>query len=78
MITVKRKLQLSREAHGRRRIATKPSDASPVAPVRIPRISRLVAVAINGDVIPKDQYAAATVRAGDALEVVRMVGGGAR
>jgi sulfur carrier protein len=39
---------------------------------------RLVAVAINGDVIPKDQYAAAMVRAGDALEVVRMVGGGAR
>lgn len=37
---------------------------------------RLVAVAINGDVIPKDQYASATVRAGDALEVVRMVGGG--
>jgi sulfur carrier protein len=39
---------------------------------------RLVAVAINGDVIPKDEYAAALVRAGDALEVVRMVGGGAR
>jgi sulfur carrier protein len=39
---------------------------------------RLVAVAINGDVIPKDQYATATVRAGDALEIVRMVGGGAR
>ncbi len=39
---------------------------------------KLVAVAINGDVIAKDQYGAATVRAGDALEVVRMVGGGAR
>lgn len=39
---------------------------------------RLVAVAINGDVIPKDQYASAVVHAGDALEVVRMVGGGAR
>ena len=38
---------------------------------------RLVAVAINGDVIPKDQYAAARVREGDVLEVVRMVGGGA-
>jgi thiamine biosynthesis protein ThiS len=38
---------------------------------------RLVAVAINGEVIPKTQYAAATVRAGDALEIVRMVGGGA-
>jgi sulfur carrier protein len=39
---------------------------------------RLVAVAINGDVIPKDQYAAMRVRPGDNLEIVRMVGGGAR
>ena len=39
---------------------------------------RLVAVAINGDVIAKDQYDAARVREGDAIEVVRMVGGGAR
>ena len=37
---------------------------------------RLVAVAINGDVIPKTEYASARVRAGDALEIVRMVGGG--
>jgi len=39
---------------------------------------RLVAVAINGDVIPKDTYGAARVRGGDTLEIVRMVGGGAR
>jgi sulfur carrier protein len=39
---------------------------------------RLVAVAINGDVIPKTDYAVAMVRAGDSLEIVRMVGGGAR
>ena len=38
---------------------------------------RLVAIAINGDVIPKDQYDSAVVREGDALEIVRMVGGGA-
>jgi sulfur carrier protein len=38
---------------------------------------RLVAVAINGDVIPKSEYASAYVRAGDELEIVRMVGGGA-
>jgi thiamine biosynthesis protein ThiS len=38
---------------------------------------RLVAVAINGDVIPKTAYAGVIVRDGDALEVVRMVGGGA-
>jgi len=39
---------------------------------------RLVAVAINGDVIPKHDYASARVRDGDVVEVVRMVGGGAR
>ena len=39
---------------------------------------RLVAVAINGDVIPKAEYHAARVRDGDEVEVVRMVGGGAR
>jgi sulfur carrier protein len=39
---------------------------------------RLVAVAINGEIIPKDRYGDAVVRDGDELEVVRMVGGGAR
>lgn len=38
---------------------------------------RIVAVAINGDVIPKGEFAAARVREGDAIEIVRMVGGGA-
>jgi thiamine biosynthesis protein ThiS len=37
---------------------------------------RLVAVAMNGEVVPKTAYASARVRAGDVLEVVRMVGGG--
>lgn len=39
---------------------------------------RLVAVGINGDVVAKDTYAATVVREGDELEIVRMVGGGAR
>jgi sulfur carrier protein len=39
---------------------------------------KLVAVAINGEVIPKSAYAGARVREGDTLEVVRMVGGGAQ
>lgn len=38
---------------------------------------KLVAVAINGDVIPKIDFAAARLREGDAIEIVRMVGGGA-
>jgi thiamine biosynthesis protein ThiS len=38
---------------------------------------KLVAVAINGDVIPKSTFADAVVREGDAIEIVRMVGGGA-
>jgi thiamine biosynthesis protein ThiS len=37
---------------------------------------RLVAVALNGDVVPKDQYDRAEIRDGDAIEIVRMVGGG--
>ncbi len=38
---------------------------------------KLVAVAINGDVIAKDAYGAAVVHDGDDVEIVRMVGGGA-
>ena len=39
---------------------------------------RLVAVAHNGDVIPRRDYASVRLREGDALEIVRMVGGGSR
>ena len=38
---------------------------------------RLVAVAINGDVVPKHEFENSRVREGDAVEIVRMVGGGA-
>jgi thiamine biosynthesis protein ThiS len=37
---------------------------------------RMVAVAHNGDVIPRASYDDVTVRNGDRIEVVRMVGGG--
>lgn len=37
---------------------------------------RLVAVAINGDVIEKQAYADTAVHDGEVLEIVRMVGGG--
>jgi len=37
---------------------------------------RLVAVAHNGDVIPRKDYATVRLREGDTLEIVRMVGGG--
>jgi sulfur carrier protein len=37
---------------------------------------RAVAVACNGEVVPRDQYANVRVRRGDSLEIVRMVGGG--
>ena len=37
---------------------------------------KLVAVAINGDVIAKSTFDDARVREGDAIEIVRMVGGG--
>ncbi len=37
---------------------------------------RLVAVAHNGDVVPRDRYETVSLRDGDRVEVVRMVGGG--
>ena len=36
-----------------------------------------VAVALNGEVVPRDRWPSATIREGDAVEVVRAVGGGA-
>ena len=47
MITVKRKLNLAREAHGRRRVSAKQKDKPTIKPGRIPRISRLMALAIR-------------------------------
>jgi len=37
---------------------------------------RTIAVAHNGDVIPRDHYDEVVLHEGDAVEVVRMVGGG--
>lgn len=37
---------------------------------------RLVAVAHNGEVIPRKDHASVWLREGDTLEIVRMVGGG--
>jgi thiamine biosynthesis protein ThiS len=37
---------------------------------------RVVAVAHNGDVIPRDRYDDYVLHDGDRVEVVRMVGGG--
>lgn len=35
-----------------------------------------VAVAVNGEVVPRDTWADAKVAEGDAVEIVRAVGGG--
>lgn len=35
-----------------------------------------VAVAVNGEVVPRDAWADAKVAEGDAVEIVRAVGGG--
>lgn len=37
---------------------------------------RIVAVALNGDVISRDRYDGVILHEGDRVEVVRMVGGG--
>ena len=36
-----------------------------------------VAVAINGEVVPKSRFAEASIREGDKVEVIHAVGGGA-
>ena len=35
-----------------------------------------VAVAINGEVLPRDSWAQTEIRPGDTVEIVRAVGGG--
>ncbi len=39
--------------------------------------ARQVAVALNGEVVPRGDWARVTIGDGDAVEVVRAVGGGA-
>jgi hypothetical protein len=47
MITVKRKIDFVREAHGRRRVAAAKPQPAPPAAGRTPRISHLMALAIR-------------------------------
>lgn len=37
---------------------------------------RMIAVALNGDVLPRNSYEGIVLHDGDQVEVVRMVGGG--
>ena len=39
---------------------------------------RLIAVEYNGEIVRRDGYDAVRLKAGDKLEIVHMVGGGAR
>ncbi|MGB2694422.1 MAG: glycine oxidase ThiO [Dehalococcoidia bacterium] len=39
--------------------------------------TKLIAVAVNGEVVPKNLYGETVLREGDEVEIVRMVGGGA-
>jgi len=43
----------------------------------LPVPARHVAVAKNGEVVPRHRWPEVTIEEGDVLEVVRMVGGGA-
>jgi hypothetical protein len=47
MITVKRKVQIARDAHGRRRVTTWVPESGSVERGRVPRVSRLLALAIR-------------------------------
>ena len=35
-----------------------------------------IAVAINGEIIPKEEYSETQLKTGDSMEVVRAIGGG--
>jgi sulfur carrier protein len=37
---------------------------------------RLIAIAVNGEIVARDRYEGVALRDGDSVEVVRMVGGG--
>lgn len=37
---------------------------------------RLVAVELNGEIVPREHYAQRVLRSGDTLEIVHFVGGG--
>lgn len=37
---------------------------------------RIVAVELNGDIVKRERYGEQRLKAGDRLEIVRMVGGG--
>ncbi|TMC05842.1 MAG: sulfur carrier protein ThiS [Chloroflexi bacterium] len=39
--------------------------------------ARAVAVEVNGEILQREAYAGCTLREGDTIEIVRMVGGGA-
>lgn len=49
MIAVKRKVHFVRRDHGRKTLADGPRPADQVPPGRVPRISRLMALAIRFD-----------------------------
>lgn len=49
MITIKRQIQFTRVAHGRRRVDPATTEAKPVEEGSLPRISRLMALAIRLD-----------------------------
>ena len=55
-------------------IVAKSTLSSLLAELQVDR--RLIAIAYNGDVIPRDRYDEVVLQDGDTLEVVRMVGGG--
>lgn len=39
--------------------------------------ARAVAVEVNGEILERERYGTCTLREGDTIEIVRMVGGGA-
>jgi hypothetical protein len=66
MITIKQKVHFSRGKAGRRRIATTPPATETVEPGRVPRISKLMALAIRFECLIR------TGKAADQSELARL------
>lgn len=67
MITIKRKVHFVRRDHGRKTVATAPRPSDDAEPGRIPRISRLMALAIRFDRMIREGQVA------DLSELARLV-----
>lgn len=62
--------------NGRSREVAEDTTLQDLVPVRTGKIARGIAIARNGEVVPKSQWSAVQVRTGDRIEILNAIGGG--